>query len=238
MKIELPFDFTNEEVCRGYLIHVRWPNTVRCARCDYPSCKHWPHRAQWTCFNCGYLFSIRSGTAMQGSHLPIKTWLHALALFANGTTASYAMAKELGVTQKTAWYLTHRIRAALTEGVTFIDPSVDTEAILEDLRRNGGRTEGKYSIGYVAQAHFLLTSEDARAAFYELSRALMESTPLPLKVLQEKPRALCKLNPNAVRKIRTLRASGTRAKDLASMFNVNRHTIQNVISGRSWKGVT
>ncbi|HJV05444.1 MAG TPA: IS1595 family transposase [Actinomycetota bacterium] len=108
--------FDSEEKCRAYLERLRWPDGVRCPRCDADeSIFRIERRDQFVCDPCGYQFSVRVGTMLHGSHLQLWKWLLAVLMLSesrNGLAASQVK-ETLGVSYKTAWYLCHRIRAAM-----------------------------------------------------------------------------------------------------------------------------
>jgi transposase-like protein len=112
---ELVSGYPSEEACRAYVERVRWPNGVSCPRCDASrGISRIESRGQFECDSCGYQFSVTAGTAFHGSHLPLSTWLLALELVGrsqDGITAD-RLGRLLGVSYKTAWYLSRRIRAA------------------------------------------------------------------------------------------------------------------------------
>ena len=75
-------------------------------------------RRQFDCNSCGYQFSVRAGTIFHDSHLPLWKWF--LAVYAMGASNTSLSANQLermlGISYKTAWYLRHRIRAAMRHG--------------------------------------------------------------------------------------------------------------------------
>jgi transposase-like protein len=74
-------------------------------------------RKQFTCSECSYQFSVTTGTIFNDSHLPLATWFMAVLLLAEARKGMSAnqVKRTLGVSYKTAWYLCHRIRAAMKE---------------------------------------------------------------------------------------------------------------------------
>jgi transposase-like protein len=107
-----------EDRCRAYLEHLRWPDGVRCPRCDASGgIARIESRSQFECGSCGYQFSVRVGTIFHASHLPLWKWF--LAVYIIGGSQDGISANQLkdilGISYKTAWYLTHRIRAAMKD---------------------------------------------------------------------------------------------------------------------------
>lgn len=108
--------FNTEDKCRSYLEQLRWPGGVRCPRCDARAgISRIETRGQFDCDACGYQFSVRVGTILQNSNLPLWKWF--LAVYVMGRSKEGVSASQLermlDVSYKTAWYLCHRIRAAM-----------------------------------------------------------------------------------------------------------------------------
>jgi transposase-like protein len=109
--------FRSEEKCRAYLEELRWPDGVRCLRCRSDKISRIRTRDQFDCDSCSYQFSVTAGTIFADSHLPLWKWFAAAYLIGEsrkGVSANQ-LKRELGTTYKTAWYLTHRIRAAMKD---------------------------------------------------------------------------------------------------------------------------
>ena len=106
--------FSDPETTEQWFIEQRWPDGIECPECGSKSIQSRPSRKPqpFRCNACRYDFSIKSGTVMHSSKLPLKAW--GLALYLNATSlkgvASMKLHRDLGVTQKTAWHLGHRIR--------------------------------------------------------------------------------------------------------------------------------
>jgi transposase-like protein len=109
--------FRSEEKCRAYLEELRWPDGVRCPRCQSDKISRIVKRNQFDCDSCRYQFSVTAGTIFADSHLPLWKWFAAAYLIGEsrkGVSANQ-LKRELGTTYKTAFYLTHRIRAAMKD---------------------------------------------------------------------------------------------------------------------------
>jgi transposase-like protein len=107
-----------EEQARAFLEGLRWPDGVSCPRCDATrGISRVATRGQLECTACGYQFSVRVGTAMQGSRLPLTTWVSAVRLMVESDEGISAnrLGQQLGVSYKTAWFLSHRIRLAMRD---------------------------------------------------------------------------------------------------------------------------
>lgn len=107
--------FGSEDKCRAYLEDLRWPHGVECPRCDSKSISRIHDRNQFDCGSCRYQFSVTAGTLFHDSHLPLWKWFLAIYLISESKKGISAKQLErmLGVSYKTAWYLSHRIRDAM-----------------------------------------------------------------------------------------------------------------------------
>lgn len=112
--------FGSEEKCRKYLEHLRWPDGVRCIRCQSEKISRIYKRNQFVCDSCDYQFSVTAGTIFHDSHLPLPKWFAAIYLICESKKGMSAnqLKRTLKVAYKTAWYLCHRIRAAVADADT------------------------------------------------------------------------------------------------------------------------
>lgn len=116
--------FGDEAKCHTYLEELRWPNGLRCPRCESPKVYYTQTRKQYECDPCGYHFSVTSGTMLHDTHLPLRKWLVAVYLMIESKKGISAnqMRRTLNVHSKTAWYLCHRIRAAMSQAQANSEP--------------------------------------------------------------------------------------------------------------------
>jgi transposase-like protein len=108
--------FGSDERCREYLEELRWPHGPECPRCNSKKVSRIESRNQFECGDCRYQFSVTSGTLFHDSHLPLWKWFLAIYLVTESKKGISAkqMQRILGTkSYKTAWYLCHRIRAAM-----------------------------------------------------------------------------------------------------------------------------
>ena len=112
-------------------IDARWPNGVACPDCGSLSIQARPTRKPqpFRCRDCRKDFSVKTGTVMQGSNLPLSKW--ALAAFLMTTSlkgvSSMKLHRDLGITQKSAWHLAHRIRKAWESNGDLFDGLVEVD---------------------------------------------------------------------------------------------------------------
>jgi transposase-like protein len=133
--------FHSEERCRDYMERLRWPDGVRCLRCDSDNVLRMDKRDQFVCRSCRYHFSVTAGTIFHDTHLPLWKWFLATYLIVEAKKGISAnqLKRTLNVSYKTAWYLSHRIRAALKE----VDAQLLKGIVEVDETFVGGEMEGK-----------------------------------------------------------------------------------------------
>jgi transposase-like protein len=113
--------FSDFENCRQFMIAVRWPDgIVRCPMCDSEKVTFLAKARLYRCYgnHPRQKFSLKVGTVFEDSPVPLEKWLPAgwlLASCKNGIS-SYEIHRAIGVTQKTAWFMLHRIRLAMQTG--------------------------------------------------------------------------------------------------------------------------
>ena len=114
--IKLFENFNSEDRCRELLESLRWPSGVCCLRCGNVSVSKLANRHQYECSGCRYQFSATAGSVFHDSHLPLWKWFLATYLVCEGKKgiSAHQLHRTIGVSYKTAWYLCHRIRGAMS----------------------------------------------------------------------------------------------------------------------------
>jgi transposase-like protein len=109
--------FSDLDTCHAYLRKIRWPRGVQCPHCDGKRCDE-VRRRRLLCKDCRKEFSDKVGTIFEDSPLGLDKWFVACWSVANckNGISSHELARALGVTQKTAWFMEHRIRKAMEVG--------------------------------------------------------------------------------------------------------------------------
>ena len=102
-----------------YLEELRWPNGVYCPRCSSEQIGFLATRGRHYCRSCAYQFRVTVGTVLHDSHVPVATWLTVVGLMLRAERGFPATRLQalLGGSYKTAWFIEHRIRAALSEAL-------------------------------------------------------------------------------------------------------------------------
>lgn len=138
--------FDTDDKCRELLVRLRWPRGVECPRCHERVVELNTAKQLFYCKDCDYQFTVTSNTIFNDSHLPLTKWFLATLLMCESRKGHSAnqMKRELGVSYKTAWYLCHRIRFAMTEVHKALDGVVEMDETYVGGRRLGlGAFEGK-----------------------------------------------------------------------------------------------
>jgi transposase-like protein len=148
--------FQDADKAREYLERLRWPNGPVCPHCgvegDHYALKGAAHRpGLWKCKDCRKQFSVTVGTVFEKSKIPLNKWLMAVHLMCASKKAisSHQIHRMLGVTYKSAWFMTHRIREAMKSGDGMLGTGGGTVEADETYWGN----DGKHRPGARGYAH-------------------------------------------------------------------------------------
>src|SRR5208282_5794610 len=113
--------FPDEEAARQYLESRRWPDGVKCTDCKNGERITARKGGYYRCNGCKLTFTVRTGTIFERSHVPLQKWLYAMyfLITARKCISSMQLAKELGITQKSAGFVLHRLRRCRTNPADF-----------------------------------------------------------------------------------------------------------------------
>src|ERR1700693_3508308 len=110
--------FANEQVCIQTVAAMRWPDGPICPACGHKEHYYLKTQRRWKCKECHKQFSVKLGTIFEDSPLTLDKWLCGMWLIANckNGISSCGVARSLGITQKSAWFMLRRIRLAMQNG--------------------------------------------------------------------------------------------------------------------------
>jgi transposase-like protein len=110
--------FSDPDVCVEFVSNLRWPEGPVCPHCGGVEHSFLSTRRIWKCKACKKQFSVKVGTVFEDSPLGLDKWLPAVWLAANSKNgiSSHELGRALGTTQKSAWFMLHRIRLAMQTG--------------------------------------------------------------------------------------------------------------------------
>jgi transposase-like protein len=140
--------FSDFENCQQFMIANRWEDgKVRCPQCGSLEVNYLPNARVWKCYekHPRQKFSLKVGTVFEDSPIPLEKWLPAVWLIVsckNGIS-SYEVASALGITQKSAWFMMHRIRKAMQSG-SFRKLSGDGGEVEADETFIGGKARNMH----------------------------------------------------------------------------------------------
>ena len=161
--------FADKDRAHAYAVKLRWPNGVACPRmgCGNANVQFSATRKLWRCKECKRQFTVKVGTIFEDSPIPFTHWLPAIWMLANtkNGTSSHELGRALGVTQKTAWFMLHRIREAMAPtDARMFDGEVEADETFVGGKRRAtmttnlgfkklrhGPTEGKTTVFGIAE---------------------------------------------------------------------------------------
>ncbi len=110
--------YSDEQVCIDTVARLRWPNGPECPACSHKEHYYLATQKRWKCKECYKQFTVKLGTIFEDSPIKLDKWLTALWMLVNckNGVSSYEVAKAVGITQKSAWFVLHRLRFALQTG--------------------------------------------------------------------------------------------------------------------------
>ncbi|MGH7014721.1 MAG: IS1595 family transposase [Stellaceae bacterium] len=135
--------FPDQETARVYLEGRLWPNGVRCPVCGTGDRITTRKGGYYRCNQCAEDFTVRTGTIFERSHVPLHKWIYAMYLLvtARKGISSMQLAKEIGITQKSAWFVLQRLREACGDKLDVLRGIVEVDEMYV-----GGKDSNRHAI--------------------------------------------------------------------------------------------
>jgi hypothetical protein len=139
--------FADPDNCLKFMVKLRWPKGVACPTCGRKDANFLANQRKWQCKSVHHhrQFSAKVGTIFEDSPIGLDKWLAALWMIANckNGISSYEVGRALGVTQKSAWFMMHRIRLAM-QSESFLKLGKDGKEVEVDETFIGGKARNMH----------------------------------------------------------------------------------------------
>src|SRR5229473_3274918 len=176
--------FSSDAKCRELLKRLRWPVRPECPRCKGPAITLETTKDLLYCKDCDYQFTVTSNTIFHDSHLPLIKWFCAVYLLCESRKGISAnqVKRMLGISYKTAWYLCHRIRAAMTEAEHKMTGTVEIDETYIGGKQRGhkGQLKNKAAVIGIRERgghlHFIRAENINQGALYEIITRNVDKT--------------------------------------------------------------
>ena len=143
--------FPTEESARNYLINARWPDGVTCPHCGHDEIYRIRDGNLFRCKDkkCSRQFTLRIGTVMQETRIPLQKWLFAMYMFGIHPKglSSIQLSKMLGVAQNSVWHLEHRMRTAFADNGIVLDGVIEADEMYLGPRERNKHASKKLRAG-------------------------------------------------------------------------------------------
>jgi len=153
--------YGREEQCEAALAKARWPDGFRCPRCQHDQSSQFRRAGlcYWQCSGCRHQTSLRAGTLMEHSRLPLGKWFLAMYLMTQSKTniAALALMRQLGISWRAAWLLKHKLMEAMRQREA--DRPLQGDVRVDDAYLGGERTGGKAGRGSENKVAFVAAVE-------------------------------------------------------------------------------
>lgn len=135
--------FPNDKTCRAYLEHLRWGDTPACPFCGSTNSYNFPSEKRYRCKDCKKKYSATVGTIFENTKVPLQKWFIAIYLLSahKKGISSLQLSRDIDVTQKTAWFILHRVREMLSVN----DPQLFNSMVEVDETFVGGKRSNKHA---------------------------------------------------------------------------------------------
>jgi transposase-like protein len=139
--VEFSQYFSSEEKCRNYLEFILWEGIPRCPHCDSYNSYQYRNKKTYKCRSCKNNYTVLVKTVFENSKIPLQKWFMAIYLDTQHKKgiSSLQLSKDIGVTQKTSWFLLHRIREMFKQEHKILE-----EVVILDESFIGGKNRNRH----------------------------------------------------------------------------------------------
>jgi transposase-like protein len=154
--------FSEPNICVEFLAALRWKDGVVCPHCGGKQHSFLKTRRIWKCRGCEKQFSVKVGTVFEDSPVPLDKWMMVVWLVVNckNGVSSWEIHRGLKVTQKTAWFMLHRVRLALRDGSLEKAGTTGSGEVEVDESYIGGSTRNMHQIAGKRLTYKQLTGKE------------------------------------------------------------------------------
>jgi transposase-like protein len=165
--------YANPDNCLDYMVNIRWPEGVACPTCGRSDVVFLANQRKWQCksVHAKRQFSAKVGTIFEDSPISLEKWLVAVWMLSNcrNGVSSYEIGRTIGVTQKSAWFMMHRVRLAMQRG-SFMKMGGNGGEIEVDETFIGGKARNMHKDTRARRIPFPGKKDDKTIAFGILER--------------------------------------------------------------------
>ncbi len=170
--------FQTEKICLNYLSAKRWNGVRSCPHCNNDKSYSFSDGIRYKCAKCRKQFTAKVGTIFEDSKIPMRKWFIAIYLVTSHKKgiSSHQLAKDLELTQKTGWFMLHRIRFALSQG-SFNIPIMNDEVQIDETFI-GGKNKNRHAKKKVKESQGR-SVKDKKPVFGLLNKGIVNTNVVP-----------------------------------------------------------